>query len=380
MSTPIDPKKDPARRVLKFTAWPDLDQRAWRAAIQSGDPLDPGGAGAHWAPQTQHAAAKAYGRWLEWLDRQGCLEHDRSPVDRVTPEIVARYVAELRSMIALSTLITYITYLEFAVHAMAPEHSLGWIRQIVLRLKRTPAPAHTKRHRLVPSDELFAYGLKLMEQCERPSNATAEQRARCYRDGLMLAFLAARPLRRGNFASIEMGRHLVQRADGYWLCFEANEMKNRIAFEIPLPTSLAPYLARYLSQHRPVLCKGSDLFRGSRLHPPGDRLWVTNMHSAMSPGSVYGRIMAITKEAFGHAIHPHLFRDSAATSIACADPMHVYVTKSVLGHTTLRTSEKYYNHAQSLQATQHYQARVHELREQVQPRHDRVVRQRFMKG
>jgi hypothetical protein len=58
----------------------------------------------------------------------------------------------------------------------------------------------------------------------------------------------------------------------------------------------------------------------------------------MSVGTLYGRIMKLTRARFGHAVNPHLFRDAAATSIATEDPEHVYVTRSVLGHSTLRTS------------------------------------------
>jgi hypothetical protein len=110
-----------------------------------------------------------------------------------------------------------------------------------------------------------------------------------------------------------------------------------------------------------------------------DKSEQSSNESAISPGSVYGRIMALTREAFGHSVHPHLFRDSAATSIACEDPAHVYITKSILGHSTLRTSERHYNHAQSLEATRCYQARILELREPARAGHDRARRKRSLK-
>jgi DNA invertase Pin-like site-specific DNA recombinase len=62
-------------------------------------------------------------------------------------------------------------------------------------------------------------------------------------------------------------------------------------------------------------------------------------------------ISQLTRARFGHVISPHLFRDAAAASVAIEDPEHVHVTKSILGHTTLRTSERYYVHAQSLEAS-----------------------------
>jgi hypothetical protein len=69
-----------------------------------------------------------------------------------------------------------------------------------------------------------------------------------------------------------------------------------------------------------------------------------------------------TRAKFGHMINPHLFRDSAATSIAIEDPKRAYITRSIPGHGTLRTSEQYYNHAQSREALRQYQRRILELR------------------
>jgi integrase/recombinase XerD len=71
--------------------------------------------------------------------------------------------------------------------------------------------------------------------------------------------------------------------------------------------------------------------------------------------------MRATKTRFGHAINPHFFRDCAATSIAIEDPAHVYVTQSILGHTSIETSER---HAQSLEAIRRCEKRILELRRQ----------------
>ena len=233
------------------------------------------------------------------------------------------------------------------------------------RLKRTPAPARSKRHLLVATDQLFEYGLELMEAAEKSPEDTPAQRASRYRDGLMVGLMTAVCLRRGNFTSIEVGRHLVRRGGEYWLCFEPSETKNRRLLERPFPSRLVPHLERYLAVHRPILCTGSEDLRGSRLQQPGNRLWVSNNHSAMSVGTVYGQLEMLTSAKFGHGLNPHLFRDCAATSIAIEDPAHVQITMSVLGHTTLRTSEKYYNHARSLEATRTYQAHVMRMRQEL---------------
>src|SRR5579864_3142497 len=77
---------------------------------------------------------------------------------------------------------------------------------------------------------------------------------------------------------------------------------------------------------------------------------------------VYRRIMELTEERLGRAINPHAFRHAAATSIAFADPEHVRITKSILGHGSLAASEEYYNLAQAFEASRRYDEQVRRLR------------------
>src|SRR5262249_17479870 len=103
---------------------------------------------------------------------------------------------------------------------------------------------------------------------------------------------------------------------------------------------------------------------------PHDALWLSEHGSAMTEIAIYFRIREVTRAHFGHAIHPHLFRDSAATSIAIDDPEHVWMIKNVLGHSSLATSERHYIQAQMLQASRRYQQTVLARRRQA-CRHDR---------
>ena len=56
--------------------------------------------------------------------------------------------------------------------------------------------------------------------------------------------------------------------------------------------------------------------------------------------------------------------DAAATSVAIEDPGHVGIVAAILGHSTARTGETYYNQASSLEATRRHQAVVKHLRTQ----------------
>jgi integrase/recombinase XerD len=81
----------------------------------------------------------------------------------------------------------------------------------------------------------------------------------------------------------------------------------------------------------------------------------------MSHNTTYVHISRLTKEKFGKPINPHLFRDCAATSIALEDPAHLATTIAVLGHTSLKTSERSYNHAVRRQACETYQSDIAQM-------------------
>jgi len=120
--------------------------------------LDPGGAGAAWAPSTQRTIAESYGRWLTWLARNGLLVADSDPGDRVTPENVARYVADLRLVNATSTIVGRVAGLYQAMKVIAPDRDFSWLRRVESKVRCTATPARNKRARVVPSDQIFAYG------------------------------------------------------------------------------------------------------------------------------------------------------------------------------------------------------------------------------
>jgi integrase len=184
-----------------------------------------------------------------------------------------------------------------------------------------------------------------------------------YRDGLMIALLAARPLRRHNFATIEIGRHLVKHGDGYRINFEAAETKTKTPIEVPFPADLVPFLERYLVVYWPRLARCDGYWNRARASARcSSALWLSQHGTAMAEVAISGRFKKLTRDRLGHSMTMHRFRDAAATMIAIEDPEHVRITKCILSHTTLRSSERYYNHASSLQAVRRYQARILELR------------------
>jgi integrase/recombinase XerD len=345
------PSADNATRCRPAPEWPAADRLAWAAALEPGDPLEPGGLAARWSPRSRQKTAKGYGRWLGCLDGHDLLDPLSKPADRVTPKRVAAYVADLTAINKGYTVLCRVQELYDSIRVMAPAQDWGWLDRLHDVVRARVVPARNKRARLQPSGRLLELGRSLMTQAETSIGKPALTRATLFRDGLMIALLACRPLRLGNFTAIAIGQHLVRQGRGHWLLFAAAEPKNRQPLEVPFPDLLEPALERYLAHHRRVLLTRGDRQPEARL----DALWVSAVATPMAEISLHNRIRKRTKRAFGKPLSPHLFRDAAATSIAIEDPVHARMIRVILGHATLDTAERHYNQARSLEAGRRYQ-------------------------
>ena len=363
-----------AKRIaLKLNEWPAQDRAAWQAALVPGDLFDAGGPASNWAPSTQSGVSTGYGRWLAWLTSLGPLVDDQTPAARVTAEAIIGYVAYLRTQRATSSAGAYLAFLVMALKAIEPDRDWSWLQRIVARLKMLSTPARDKRPRLQDTDDLFAYGLELIEKAEISATAGALpgvitwECATQYRDGLMLALLAVRPFRRKNFCAIQIGQHLLHQKGRYGLIFEGCETKSGQPLQQPFPPELVAGLERYLACYRPWLCRQTSN-RDPRFpfKPAGQHLWVSKTGSALSPEIFYKNLRRRTAARFGRSVHPHLFRDCAATTIATHDPEHVRITMNILGHRSMQMSERHYNHAQSVQAAGRLQDNILKLRRAAQ--------------
>ena len=172
-----------------------------------------------------------------------------------------------------------------------------------------------------------------------------------FRDGLIIALLATRPLRLKNLTGLALERSLVRRGEGWWIMIPPEETKTHEPIEAPWPEALNTALATYLNACRPILCR----LRNRWTRPVGTALWVSTHGSPMGERALYDVIVGRTKTAFGRSVNPHLFRDCAATSIAIEDPAHVRIASQILGHRSAATTEKYYNQAQAIDAARRYQ-------------------------
>jgi integrase len=337
------------RRCRPINQWPQLDRQCWQAVLQAGDLLEQGGCRAEHSRYSNRAMEKGYGRWLAWLDSRGLLDDRVAPADRITPDRVKAYAEHLEGENASGTVIARLIELKVTAAIMDPGRDWSWIYRGASAIRARHKPARPKRHRLVPIAELFGLGLDLMAGAE--TEATPLRRFKIYRDGLMIALLASRPLRLRNLTGLILGRTLVRRGEVWWIQIPAAETKTRAPIELPWPEMLVPHLEIYLAHYR----AGIAALRHSGAGTASDALWLSMYGPAMTDNGIYDLIVARTSEGLGQPVNPHLFRDCAATSVAIEDPVHVGIASRLLGHRTGSTTERYYNQARSVEASRFMQ-------------------------
>jgi integrase len=322
---------------------------------------------ATWAAASRRETAAEYGRWLSWLEECGFLDPTVPPAGRITRKRVRAYAMDLGAVLSPHTVVTRLLQLSQALRALEPSGDWRWIARAASRLRDTAKPVRNKRARLQTPARLAALGERLMTAAVSPGNAVGRAAARSFRNGLMIALLAHRPIRACNLTAITLGKHLTKRGDSWWLVFAATETKTKQPLEMPLPGALTRYLERYLELYRPVL-----LTRGGR-HPPAQTkaLWISRNGTQMAFTSISYWVKRHTAEAFGTPINLHLFRDCAATTIATVAPENVRIVTAILGHANLATSERHYNQARSIEAGRRYHDTVAALRSRANSRPER---------
>lgn len=341
---------DPMRRCLPVSEWPLGDRQAWMAAQMTGDVFDEEGRAAHWAARTCQTNIQHYGRWLGYLRWTGTLDAAAAPADRVTRDLVRAYNRHLETIVAPRTRLSMLVGLKVMMQAMAPERSWRWLQDACNRVQINAKPSRDKRARMRPTTEIFAAALTELGQL--PQTRLSLKQALAYRDALMLALLAARPLRKKNFTGLELGRHLVPTQGNWLLTIPAAETKTRQPLSFDLPEPLLPWFERYLSEVRPLFPRAAE----------SSRLWLGKEGVMRDAHAVYHRITRLTRRLFGTSINPHLLRDCAASSLAAVSADMARAAAPLLGHRHFSTTERYYIQADHLAASRRHGATLDRLK------------------
>lgn len=328
---------------LPYEHWPALDRRLFEEARRPGDILEPGGAASSWRPKTALWATENYGYWLTWLMRRGDLDAMADPAQRCTHERLRAYLSLLRENLAPATVASRMRALKRMLALMCPDADLRFLYATVGRLDTRPSI--DRRARLRMADELLEYGIALMTEAESLDD-TPKRRAQRYRNGLIIALLSYRPLRRSNLANLHLGVHLLQLDEGWRIKIPGEETKTHHPIDEPMPQSLVPYLERYLGHFR------ASLFP-RKVMPPGDGgplLVSSRSGHAMSGHTINCTIAPLIAQRFGQPMNLHMFREAVPTTLAIRAPKQVRIGAAINNHADYRTTERAYNLATAMDA------------------------------
>ena len=310
------------------------------------------------------AIATCYARWLVWIRATEPDALAQTPEARATRERVISYLHDLHDEITIRGLHGYACRLKRALELICPDADWSWFRPILGRLERRARAAKSVARPFVPADQLSAFGTELMELAETGSVQTDLEQAELFRDGLIIAFLASRPLRLKNMLELEIGIHLIESSTGYEVTLPPETTKTKCTLEFPLPTLLVPAIRRYLGHYRDILAAGPN---GLLAEPSGSARFMCLARSgAQFPiASFEDMISRHTMQRFRQRLTPHDFRHCVATSIAQFDPEQIDIIRIILGHTTMATADKHYIHAKGIEAAHLVQAAVMNKRKEL---------------
>ena len=354
------------QRNLPLGEWPPADRGAWQAATSAGPSLlDQRGAAAHLSECARDDYERRYGYFLDWAQRHGRLVVSGPPAGTVTRAAVGAYVTEMAGPLSSVTLAQSIRKIARMAECLAPGDNWIWLRNLSARLAYRMHPAD-QQARVVESHLLFDLGMDLMAEAEaslaipRRSKHRIARRpprlalgpsftmAQTYRDGLMIALLAACALRRGNFTELEVGATLVRRPGGWSIEIPGRQVKNRRPIAMPILEELADHLDRYVACFRPVF-HGAD---------SNSCMWMSRNGCPLSQSAVFHAITTWTGKRLGRAVSPHLFRDAVVTTLALHYGAHIGAGTAMLGHVDPEITRKHYNQARMIDAVRQFQSAI----------------------
>lgn len=334
------------RRLLPFEAWPATDRRLWEQARSQGDFLAKPGLAALWRPKTIATRIKAYGAWLAFLTAEGKLDALVSPSQRVSEDLVRRYYAVLSNRNAPMTVRGRLEDLYAMIRTLEGQVDLPQLRRLIDRLKPSARPVRDKRGALINPAMAQRTVLKYLESRKAGMLVASRKKLVDWRTALIVAMLINLPIRLANLGALRIGKSLVKRGDVYEVTFERDETKTERPYSAPLPPALTPLLDHYIKHIRPRLLGDTNT----------DYLWASYRYGHLSNQTIYVSVLAFTKSVLGTAISPHLFRDMAVTFHAVHDSAHFHASSAILGHTSLRTTQKHYNQVRMLDAVRLFQS------------------------
>ena len=306
--------------------------------------LDDGGIISHLSAQTLEDLTRRYAYFLSFLTEKAKLNSHGPAAASVTEENIMLYVRYLEPRVSSVTLAQSLYKVSRVAACLAPERDWRWLKRVARRLDLRAKP-RDKRHEVVEIRALFELGLHLMDEAGKTDNLTSLGRALLYRDGLVVALLAANPLRRANIAALEIGKTLVKDGTTWSLEIPAEQTKERRLHLAVLPDWSVLCIDRYVHYYRPLLPNAETT----------GRLWLGRSGRPLGESGLYDLVRRRTGAAFGKRINLHLFRSCLITSTAVHHGAQMGLAMTVLRHQSSKVTERHYNQAKMIDAVRAYQ-------------------------
>jgi site-specific recombinase XerD len=257
----------------------------------------------------------------------------------VTPENVEAYLAEAKTRMSSTTVHVALCCLRRIARYMIPGLDLDWLNEVAKDLALVAYP-RSKSDRLVLPERLIEAGLALIQEAENSQTMTKLAQATQVRNGLMVAMLGFHPIRRKNFAVLEIGRSFAKIRDQWWIVLSDTETKEKRADERRVNNLLVPFIDRYIHHYRRLLVRPNS---------PPSALWLSSRHGARLTEKYIERLVGVTTlSTVGVKVSPHLFRTAAASGAAIYAGDKPHLGSAVLHHSDPRVTEEHYNRATSL--------------------------------
>jgi integrase len=320
--------------VVHFDAWPPEDRRRWNVAVCPADILDDA-PGSRLADATKLWRRREYSLFLGFVREHSPHLLTRIPEERCTRDMLAAFIQVRARSCSPITQSIQLDMLRYTLAMLCPTVDWRWIGQIARRIKKQGRP---KRKPHITSEQLYQLGICLMDAVlDGPERGGyfGFRDAIQFRDGLIIALLADAPMRSRAYVALRIGLHLARSGEAWSLDIPAADMKTKEPIEYPISPVLVTYLQSYLETYR-------------RRIPGADRhdwLWPSASGGQLSAISLLNAVKKRTRKAFGSPITVQAFRRAAATLWAERDPKNVQGSADLLGHASLRMTERHYNMA-----------------------------------
>jgi hypothetical protein len=337
-------KNPPTQKALPLPDWPQADRETWRAAQATAGLLEDGGIASHLSRRTLEDLTSRYAYFLSFLVGGGKLNQNGPAAASVTEENILLYVRYLEPRVSSVTLAQSLYKIARVAACLAPEQDWRWLQRVARRLDLRAKP-RDRRNEVVEIKELCQLGVQLMNEAEKTKNSTSLWGALLYRDGLIIALLAADPLRLANITALEIGRTLIKDGTTWSIEIPAEETKEGRLHLAVLPDWSMPCINRYIHHYRPLFPNAERT----------SRLWLSRSGRPLGENGLYRLVCKRTREAFDKRINPHLVRSCLATSAAVHHGAQMGLAITVLRHQSSKVTERHYNHAKMIDAVRAYQ-------------------------